>query len=125
MKIKSLINNIFYPSSIESKYKGEKELLSVSIIKEHNYSENKLIDIVKTELQEICNIKNVLFLKLYNIPKALPQLNNLQYELEPSETKLKDGVFLAGDLLLNGSLNAAMIAGERAALGIIEEIKKT
>ena len=121
---KSLINNIFYPSSIESKYKGEKELLSVSIIKEHNYSENKLIDIVKTELQEICNIKNVLFLNLYNIRKALPQLNNLQYELEPSETKLKDGVFLAGDLLLNGSLNAAMIAGERAALGIIEEIKK-
>ena len=34
----SLINNIFYPSSIETKYKGEKELLSVSIIKEHNYS---------------------------------------------------------------------------------------
>jgi len=26
---------------------------------------------------------------------------------------------LAGDQLLNGSLNAAMIAGERAAMGVI------
>ena len=30
--------------------------------------------------------------------------------------------YLAGDEQLNGSLNAAMIAGERAALAIIESI---
>ena len=121
---KSLINNIFYPSSIESKFRGEKDLLSVSIIKEHNYSDNKLIDVVKKELQEICKIENISFLKLYNLPKALPHLNNLQYDLAPSETKLKDGIFLAGDLLLNGSLNAAMIAGEKAAYGILETLEK-
>ena len=120
----SLINNIFYPSSIETKCRGEKELLSVSIIKEHNYSKNKLIDVVKKELQEICKIENISFLKLYNLPKALPHLKNLKYELAPSETKLKDGIFLAGDLLLNGSLNAAMIAGEKAAYGILEVLEK-
>ena len=32
------------------------------------------------------------------------------------------GIYLAGDEQLNGSLNAAMIAGERAALAIIESI---
>ena len=122
---KSLINNIFYPTSIETKNKGKEELLSVTIIKEHNYSEKKLIDIVKKELSEICNIEKVSFLKLYNIPKALPQINNLQYELAPSESKLKDGIFLAGDLLLSGSLNSAMIAGERAALGVLEVMEKT
>ena len=89
----SLINNIFYPSSIESKFRGEKELLSVSIIKQHNYSKNKLIDVIKKELQEICKIENISFLKLYNLRKALPHLNNLHYELAPSETKLKDGIF--------------------------------
>ena len=122
--MKVLINNIFYPSSIETKYRGEKELLSVSIIKEHNYSKNKLIDVVKKELQEICKIENISFLKLYNLPRALPHLNNLKYELAPSETKLKDCIFLAGDLLLNGSLNAAMIAGEKAAYGILETLEK-
>ena len=47
-------------------------------------------------------------------------LTNLQYEMLPSETRLTSNVFLAGDTLLNGSLNAAMISGERAALGILE-----
>ena len=65
------------------------------------------------------------FLKLYDITKALPNLDNLQNEISPTETKLKDGIFLAGDVLLNGSLNAAMIAGERAAEGVLEAMGKT
>jgi protoporphyrinogen oxidase len=121
---KSLINNIFYPSSIAREYKGKSELLSVTIVKDHDFSEKKLIATVKNELQHCCNINEASFLKLYNIHKALPQINNLQYELAPSETKLKDGVFLAGDTILNGSLNAAMIAGERAALGVLEDLDK-
>jgi hypothetical protein len=55
----------------------------------------------------------------------LPHLNNLQYDVSPSETKVKDGVFLAGDVLLNGSLNAAILAGEKAAMGVLEAIEKT
>lgn len=49
----------------------------------------------------------------------------MQYELSPSETKLKDGIYLAGDVLLNGSLNAAILAGENAAKGVLEAINKT
>ena len=51
---------------------------------------------------------------------ALPNLADLRYEMAPSETRLTSRLFLAGDTQLNGSLNAAMIAGERAALGVIE-----
>ena len=54
----------------------------------------------------------------------MPKLSNLQYDISPSETKLKDGIFLAGDVLLNGSLNAAILAGEKAAMGVLEAIKK-
>ena len=80
--------------------------------------DEKLIERVKNELKKECKIESVGFLKLYSVPKALPQLNNLQYDVSPSETKVKDGIFLAGDVLLNGSLNAAILAGENAAMGV-------
>ena len=121
----SLINNIFYPTSIPTKSKGSCELLSVTVVKSHNLSELELINQVQKELHELCNITDLKFLKLYHIPKALPQINNVQYELSPSETKLKDGIYLAGDVLLNGSLNAAILAGENAAKGVLEAINKT
>ena len=46
------------------------------------------------------------------------------YDVSPYETKVKDGVFLAGDVLLNGSLNAAILAGEKAAMGVLEAVEK-
>ena len=119
----SLINNIFYPTSIKTSSKGDKELLSITIVQEHNLSEQELIAKVTGELTSICKINNLTFLKRYQIKKALPNLTNLQYELSNTETKLKPTIFLAGDQLLNGSLNAAMIAGERAALGVIKTLE--
>ena len=121
----SLINNVFYPTSIPTNNKGENELISVTVVKDHSLPEEKLIERVKNELKKECKIESVGFLKLYSIPKALPHLNNLQYDVSPSETKVKDGVFLAGDVLLNGSLNAAILAGEKAAMGVLEAIEKT
>ena len=116
---KSLINNIYYSKKIDH---TENYLLSVTIIKKHQLSDSVLIEAVKKELIEIFGIYKTEFLKLYNIKKALPDLNKLQYEMQPSETQILPGIFLAGDEQLNGSLNAAMIAGERAALAIIESI---
>ena len=121
----SLINNVFYPTSIPTNNKGENELISVTVVKDHSLPEEKLIERVKNELKKECKIESVGFLKLYSIPKALPHLNNLQYDVSPSETKVKDGIFLAGDVLLNGSLNAAILAGENAAMGVLEAIEKT
>ena len=53
---------------------------------------------------------------------ALPNLKNIQYNLNPSETQLTNSIFIAGDTLLNGSLNAAMISGEKAALGLLKKL---
>ena len=119
-----LINNVFYPTSMPIGKKGKDELISVTVVKDHSLTDKELIERVKKELEEECKIDSVTFLKLYNIPKALPKLNNLQYDISPSETKLKDGVFLAGDVLLNGSLNAAILAGEKAAMGVLEALEK-
>jgi protoporphyrinogen oxidase len=115
----SLINNLFYHTSIQTTTKGKGELLSVTIVKNHSLSEKQLIGKITEELEDFCGITNTTFIKRYQIEKALPKLDNLQYEISSTETKLTSSIFLAGDQLLNGSLNAAMIAGERAAMGVI------
>lgn len=114
-----LINNLFYHTSVATKKKGKKELMSVTVVKNHQLNEKELIATVIDELKMHCNILDVSFLKRYQIKKALPKLTNLHYEISSTETKLKSTIFLAGDQLLNASLNAAMIAGERAAMGVI------
>ena len=112
----ALINNIVY--SLPCKKKGPR-ILSVTIVKTHNYSEKELLKKVQEELEVHCGIKALRFIKRYQVPRALPKLQNLKYSLDPSETKINSTVFLAGDVLLNGSLNSAMLAGEQAAMGII------
>ena len=119
-----LINNIFYHTNLATNSNAGKELLSVTVVKDHDLKLEELILKVEEELETHCNITTERFLKHYTITKALPDLNNIQYELAPSETKLKDTLFLAGDHLLNGSLNAAMLSGERAALGLIEVLEE-
>ena len=115
----ALINNIFYHTSLQTSATATKELLSVTVIDKQNLTNRQLVTEVQKELKELCNIDSCTFIKQYNIPMALPNLQDIQYEMLPSETRLTETIFLAGDTQLNGSLNAAMIAGERAALEVI------
>ncbi len=119
-KKEALINNIFYNTSLEAASKGKKDLLSVTVIDDKRLSSQQLIEQVKTELKDYCGIDTIRMLKQYVIPMALPQIEGLKYEMLPLETCLNTRLFLAGDTLLNGSLNAAMISGETAALGVVE-----
>ena len=115
----TLINNIFYHTSLQTSATATKELLSVTVVDKQNLTNRQLVTEVQKELKELCNIDSCTFIKQYNIPMALPNLQDIQYEMLPSETRLTETIFLAGDTQLNGSLNAAMIAGERAALEVI------
>ena len=119
----SLINNIFYHTSVATHNNNTEELLSVTVVKEHQLSEEQLIATVTKQLKEECHIDTITFLEIYNIKRALPDLKDIKYEVTPSETQLSSGIFLAGDVQLNGSLNAAMIAGEKAALQVIASHK--
>ena len=119
----SLINNIFYHTSLEMVTQQDNELLSVTVVKPHKLSQNKLIETVKKELHTLCNITVDRFIKRYTIPMALPDIKNVHYDLSPTETKLTSSIFLAGDTLLNGSLNAAILSGEKAALGTIKTLE--
>lgn len=111
----ALVNNIFYPSSIKTETRGEKELLSVTVIDASQLLESELIESVQKELTMDFGIEETTFLHLFDIPHALPNLEDLKYQNEPTEAKILDHVALAGDHLVNGSLNAAMASGEQAA----------
>jgi len=121
----SQINNIFYHTSLKTSNAVKKELLSVTVVKTNTTEPDNLQKEVEKELSEYCNINHVRFLKHYSIPHALPDLTNIQYDIAPTETKIKDTIFLAGDHLLNGSLNAAMLSGEKAALGLIKVLEES
>ena len=120
---KALINNIFYLTSLGRQWSDSGELLCVTVVKSHNLDQHNLVTRVQNELKEFCEIDNLSFIKHYQIARGLPDLSDVQYDLAPSESQLTEHIFLAGDQLLNGSLNAAMISGERAAQGIIEIIE--
>lgn len=120
----TLINNIFFHTSLDMRHRSEKELLSVTIVREHDLSEEALILHVQKELANYCGIPSCQFLKRYQIPMALPDLENVLYTMEPSETQVTPTIFICGDIQLNGSLNAAMISGERAALGVVASIAR-
>jgi len=117
------INNIFYLDTLKTASRGAKSLLSVTVVDDQGLSIETLTAMVTSELSTYCGIKEATFLKSYIIKKALPSLSNLRNDCAPSETQLTNTIFLAGDHLLNGSLNAAMISGERAAKGVIEKIE--
>ncbi|WP_282075260.1 NAD(P)/FAD-dependent oxidoreductase [Maribacter aquivivus] len=119
----AIINNIFYHTSLKTAINGDKELLSVTVVDNQGLSGKSLIEKVQTELKELCGITSTTFIKHYSIPKSLPKLSELNYEISPSETRLTETIYLAGDIQLNGSLNAAMIAGEKAALGVLENLQ--
>jgi hypothetical protein len=93
------------------------------VVDNRSLKEERLVEKVTNELQRLCGIKVKAHLKTVTIPKALPSLAGVEYDIPASQTQLLDNVFLAGDVTLNGSLNAAMQAGERAAEGVLSKIK--
>ena len=121
----ALINNIFFHTSLKTSTKTNKELLSVTVVNNQNLSNKVLIERVKSELKEHCTINSCKFIKQYKIPMALPKVNEYLYEMSPNETRVGNNIFLSGDTQLNGSLNAAMISGEKAALAIIKTINSS
>ena len=123
-KQSSLVNNIFYTTSIATKTRAKKELLSVTVIDTKNLKEEALLQQVKKELKELCGIDVGQLIKQYTIPMALPNLANLTHELDPIDTQVGNTLFVAGDTLLNASLNAAFIAGEMAALRLAKVASK-
>jgi protoporphyrinogen oxidase len=112
-----MINNLVFMTDVSKRYSSDgRALLSVSIIKDIEGVES-IENQVATELEELTGINANHFehIKTFSIDKALPVLSEVKNTLPLQHVKLYDNVYLAGDHLLNGSINAAMTSGRLAA----------
>ncbi len=115
----TVINNIFFVPGMKSKINGLKELLSVTVIDSKSFSNTDLIERVEHELKKYCDIDVIRLISQFNIPKSLPDLEDISDTRSVSEIQISDSIFLAGDHKLNASLNAAITSGEMSALQLI------
>ena len=119
----TLINNIFYPTSVQRAPDPHHQLLSVTVVKQHSFSSEVLVSQVKGELEKYFSITKVKFIKHYAIPRALPDLGSVSYAPNLDLMTYEDKILLCGDHTANGSLNAAMISGEIAAHDVLNRLK--
>ena len=110
-----LINNLYgYTDTIG------RQILSATVLEFNGKSEKEITAKVQDEIREYCGVGAITHIGNFHIEQALPDLGNLKMTAEPSESMLMENVFLAGDVLYNGSLNAAMESGRLAAQGFLE-----
>ncbi len=100
-----------------------KTILSVTTLRHSEKPEKAIIDKVITEVKQYAGSLEVSYIQHYTINQALPDIQNLRMTAQPSESQVLENVFLAGDYLFNGSLNAAMESGRLAAQGMIQKRK--
>lgn len=121
----AIVNNFCLVDQVATEYAPSgQQLLSVTLkdIPTMANAEEK----VAQEMRDICHQPNWQLrpLKRYDLPKALPRLDHLSYDYTPTEARLTEQVFLAGDQLLFGSLDAAMRTGRRAAEGVLAALQR-
>jgi protoporphyrinogen oxidase len=118
---KAVINNIFFHTSLEMESVPPHECFSVTVFDDRFYGDVELLKQVELELSNHCGIESPKLIDEFFISKALPKLCDLQYSDRSTSIEVEKGIFLAGDIHLNGSLNAAMISGEEAAMAVVEK----
>ena len=117
-KNKKWVNNLTIMSNVSSAYAPkDKVLISVSyngipIIDDAALAENMKQELKKWYGEKINSWK---MLKTYRIEYALPTQQSVRNEILASEIKISDSIFICGDNLLNGSINAALKTGRLAA----------
>jgi phytoene dehydrogenase-like protein len=122
-----LVNNLVFMDDVSDAYSPkDRSLLSVTVL-ETTLSEKDLIKAVQAELELISGVKADFFkfIKSYYINYALPAVDDLKYSIPFTECKITDHVYLAGDYLLNGSINAAMTSGRIAAEAVVHSYMQT
>ncbi len=113
-----LVNHFTVISDAAPEYSARgKSLVSVSLREIPNRSVEEVSRDIQNELSVTYGpeVQQWRFIRNYHIKKALPALTDLKHEVSFTETRLAENLYLAGDHLLNGSINAALKSGELAA----------
>ena len=115
---KKWVNNLTVMSNVSEAYapKG-KVLISVSYNGISTVDDATLAENMKQELKQWYRekVNSWKMLKAYRIEYALPTQESVRNEIAASELKISDTLYICGDNLLNGSINAALKTGRLAA----------
>jgi phytoene dehydrogenase-like protein len=123
---KKWVNNLTVMSNISNKYAPDgKVLLSISYNGIPEIEDTIVAKNMKAELKQWYGnqVDNWKMLKTYRIQYALPNQDSVSDELTKTDMKINDNLFICGDHLMNGSINAAMKSG-RLVAALIDEKKK-
>ena len=117
-KQKKFVNNLTVISNVSKAYApAGKVLISVSYNRIPAFDDATLAQNMKQELKQWYGDKvdSWKILKGYRIEYALPTQQTVRNEISAEEIKISDVLYICGDNLLNGSINAAMKTGRLAA----------
>lgn len=121
----SLINNISVLSDVAAGYApADSNLLSVSVIGTPEIDETELNETIRAELATILklDLPHIQHLRNHKIKFALPIVDEPVMNLTREQSRYDKGIYLAGDYLLGGSLNGAMVSGRQSAAFLIEDL---
>ena len=111
-------------SNISNKYAPDgKVLLSISYNGIPEIDDTIVAENMKAELKQWYGnqVDDWKMLKTYRIQYALPNQDSVCDELTKTDLQINDNLFICGDHLMNGSINAAMKSG-RLVAELIETI---
>lgn len=123
---KGLVNNMCVVNLVQPTYapKGS-YLIAVNITKSHDFDDEELVDEVMKEMAHWYGVKvnSWEHIKTYHIKYALPKENKMvdaEYAVQYNEK-----VFICGDHLSYGSMNAAIKSGKTAASLLHKNLKSS
>jgi phytoene dehydrogenase-like protein len=112
------VNNVTVLTNLSTDYapKG-KVLISVSCNGLPDTDDAKLAENMQSELKQWFGdqVQQWKMLKTFRIKYGLPKLKTLKNETDLQDFKLAEDLYICGDHLLNGSINAAMASGRMVA----------
>ncbi|WP_158729121.1 MULTISPECIES: NAD(P)/FAD-dependent oxidoreductase [unclassified Flavobacterium] len=120
---KKWVNNMTVMTNVSKAYAPQgKILISVSYNGIPTLDENTLAENMKLELKQWYGdqVESWKMIKSYQIEYALPNQESVRNEISSDTLKTSENVFICGDNLLNGSINAAMKTGRLAAEAIMK-----
>jgi phytoene dehydrogenase-like protein len=118
-----MVNNVVVPSNVSPCYAPQdRALVAVSLLGECTADNADLDTAVRAELQAWfgSSVANWEFLRSYRIPRALPTNFGASVEREYQDISRARGILVAGDFLVNPSINGAMASGRTAAERLLQ-----
>lgn len=115
---KKWANNLTVMTNISPEYAPEnKVLIAVSFNGIPSISDELLAENIKNELRNWYGnqVEDWKMLKTYRVNYALPNQEKVANKVTQSEIQINENLFICGDHLMNGSINAAMKSGRLVA----------